>query len=94
MNASLMRELDVIHTINRLVRDGQLTGSRYQDIRLHKIADPAVMGTLGLRSKNNTAWRFLIYLRDVGRRCASAWLEENRERIGREATLDLAEFAV
>ncbi|HEX6143345.1 MAG TPA: patatin-like phospholipase family protein [Geminicoccaceae bacterium] len=94
MNASLMRELDVIHTINRLVRDGQLTNPRYQEVRLHKIADPEVMGALGLRSKNNTAWRFLIYLRDVGRRRASAWLEENRGRIGREATLDLEEFAV
>ncbi|MDX1540535.1 MAG: patatin-like phospholipase family protein, partial [Geminicoccaceae bacterium] len=94
MNASLMRELDVIATISRLVRTGRLTDPRYVDIRLHKIGDAEVMQSLGLRSKNNTAWRFLTYLHDAGRRCADGWLEANGRKIGVEATLDLAEFSV
>ncbi len=36
------------------------------------------MAGLGVRSKNNTAWPFLSYLRDAGRACAERWLEENR----------------
>jgi NTE family protein len=94
MNASLMRELDGIATINRLLRDGKIVDCAYEDVHLHKIADPETMQTLGLRSKNNTAWRFLTYLRDVGRSSANCWLEENRGRIGQESTLDLDEFAV
>jgi len=94
MNAALMRELDTIATINRLVRAGTLTDPRYEDVRLHRIADPAVMSSLGVRSKNNTAWAFLIYLRDAGRAAAGRWLDANGPRLGRESTLDLEEFAV
>jgi NTE family protein len=94
MNSSLMRELDVIATITRLVHDGKLVDPRYREIRLHRIADPQVMNGLGARSKNNTAWAFLTYLRDAGRACAERWLEENRDKIGHQSTLDLEEFRV
>ena len=94
MNAALMRELDGIATINRLIEAGQLKHPRYARIHLHRIADPDVMAGLGVRSKNNTAWPFLSYLRDAGRACTERWLEENRAKLGRESTLDLAEFAV
>jgi NTE family protein len=94
MNAALIRELDGIATINRLLAAGQLEHPRYEMIHLHRIADPAVMASLGMRSKNNTAWPFLIYLRDAGRGAAGRWLEEHRHQLGRESTLDLADFAV
>lgn len=92
MNAALVRELDVIATLNGLIRDGSLRNERYREIRLHKIADPEVMNRLGLRSKNNTAWPFLTYLRDAGRNATEAWLEANGARLGHESTLDLAAF--
>jgi len=94
MNAALMRELDGIATINRLLAAGQLEHPRYEMIHLHRIADPEVMASLGMRSKNNTAWPFLVYLRDAGRGAAGRWLEEHRHQLGRESTLDLADFAV
>jgi NTE family protein len=94
MNAALMRELDGIATINRLLAAGQLEHPRYEMIHLHRIADPEVMAGLGMRSKNNTAWPFLTYLRDAGRAAAEGWLERHRQQLGRESTLDLAEFAV
>jgi NTE family protein len=94
MNAALMRELDGIATINKLLAAGQLEHPRYQLIHLHRIADPEVMASLGVRSKNNTAWPFLVYLRDAGRRTAGRWLERHRHQLGRESTLDLAEFAI
>ncbi len=94
MNAALMRELDGIATINRLLAAGQLEHPRYELIHLHRIADPEVMAGLGMRSKNNTAWPFLTYLRDAGRVAAGSWLERHRHQLGRELTLDLAEFAV
>jgi len=94
MNSALMRELDVIATITRLVHEGKLKDPRYREIRLHRIADPAVMNGLGARSKNNTAWAFLTYLRDAGRACAERWLERHRDQLGHASTLDLDEFAV
>ncbi len=94
MNASLMRELDGIATINRLLAAGQLEHPRYEMIHLHRIADPEVMASLGMRSKNNTAWPFLVYLRDAGRDATARWLEQHRDQLGRELTLDLTEFAI
>jgi NTE family protein len=94
MNASLMRELDAIATISRLIEQGALRHPRYQLVRLHRIADDEVMGRLGARSKSNTALAFLTYLRDAGRACADRWLDENKGKIGRESTLDLSEFAI
>jgi NTE family protein len=88
MNAALVRELDAIAMLNRLIRDGRLETGRYREIRLHRVADPEVMGRLGLRSRNNTAWPFLTYLRDAGRTSANRWLEANRAKLGREATFD------
>ena len=94
MNAALLRELDGIATINRLLAEGHLQHPRYAIMHLHRIADPLVMAGLGTRSKNNTAWPFLAYLRDAGRAAAERWLAESQGRIGRESTLELREVAL
>jgi NTE family protein len=94
MNASLMRELDVIDMITRLVEAGTLSDPHYRPIRLHCIADDAVMSALGVSSKNNTAWSFLTYLRDSGRACAERWLAEHGAKLGKASTLDLAAFRI
>ena len=94
MNASLMRELDAIRTITRLIEDGSLKNPHYRPIRFHCIADPAIMAPLGVRSKNNTSWNFLTYLKDAGRDCADAWLKQNRRYLGKTSTLDLEDFSI
>lgn len=94
MNSSLMRELDHINTITRLVEEGVIKDKRFRPIHFHRIADPEVMGTLGISSKNNTAWNFLTYLKEAGRHTAETWLRENGEQIGKSSSLDLEEFAI
>jgi NTE family protein len=94
MNAALMREIEGIDTINRLIEAGQLQHPRYVLIRLHGIADPQVMAGLGMTSKNNTAWPFLSYLHAAGRAAAEAWLGEHRRALGHASSLDLAAFAL
>lgn len=94
MNATLMRELDNIGTITRLIKEGVITDKRYRPIFFHRIADPEVMSTLGVSSKNNTAWNFLTYLKEAGRLAAEAWLVQSEKKIGKESTLDLNEFAI
>ncbi len=94
MNSSVMRELDHINTITRLVERGIIKDKRFRKIYFHRIADPEVMGTLGVSSKNNTAWNFLTYLKEAGRDAAEGWLSENGNKIGKRSTLDLDDFAV
>ena len=89
MNAALMRELDMIATISRMVEEGVIQSSRYHAIRLHQVADPEMMAELGFTSKSNTAWAFLTYLRDAGRATAERWLTDNRAKLGQKSTLDL-----
>jgi NTE family protein len=93
-NAALIRELGGIATITRLIQEGVLDDPRYRVIRFHMIADPTTMQSLGVRSKNNTSWAFLCYLRDAGRICAERWLAAHKGQIGREATLDLESFSL
>ncbi len=94
MNGSLMRELDSINTITRLVEKGVLVDKHYRPIHFHRIADPDVMSTLGVSSKNNTAWNFLTYLKGAGRDTAEAWLRQSSSKIGKASTLDLDEFTI
>jgi len=94
MNASLMREIGSIATLTKLIEDGVLKSPKHRPIRFHCIADPEVMAPLGVRSKNNTAWTFLTYLKDAGYEAADAWLKQNRRHIGKKSTLDLGEFSI
>lgn len=94
MNASLMRELDNIATITRLIEEGTITSKRYHPVFFHCIADPEVMSTLGISSKNNTAWNFLTYLKEAGRQAAASWLKRCRGKIGKESSLNLDEFTI
>jgi NTE family protein len=93
-NATLIRELGGIATITRLIQEGVLDDPRYRVIRFHMIADPTTMQSLGVRSKNNTSWAFLCYLRDAGRICAERWLADHKAKLGHEATLDLDSFSI
>jgi NTE family protein len=34
-------------------------------------------------------WEFLVYLRDVGRNTAAAWLDKHYGKIGNESSVDL-----
>ena len=94
MNATLMRELGSIATITGLLESGALNSSDYRPIHFHCIADPEVMGPLGVSSKNNTAWNFLTYLKKAGQDCADRWIRQNRRHIGKKSTLDLDHFSI
>lgn len=90
-NSSLMREMRAIEFVTRLIDEGALDGETYQRIRIHSIRDDARMAELGVASKLNPDWEFLVKLRDAGRARAAAWLDEHYDRIGETSTIDLAE---
>jgi NTE family protein len=47
------------------------------------------MRGLGVASKLNADWEFLMHLHEIGRERAAAWLEQNFGKIGVESSVDI-----
>jgi NTE family protein len=96
-NAPLLKELRMIAIVRRgaIERQGANPGdremARWARMRIHRIAS-AAMTELGYSSKLNAEWEFLCMLRDEGRRCAEAFLQDHGKDIGHRSSLDLEEF--
>ena len=90
-NSSLMREMRAVLFVSRLVREERLDPIRYKSLNIHRIADEDQMTGLGVASKMNADMTFLKHLKAVGRAAADRWLGENKDMLGVDSTLDLAE---
>lgn len=88
-NSSLMKELRAIDFVDRLIDEGQLSGDEYRRLNVHIIEATDEMNPLGASSKLNSEWAFLIHLRDIGRRAAAHWIDQNFDQIGERSTVDL-----
>jgi NTE family protein len=47
------------------------------------------MVKLGVSSKLNADWDFLLHLHEAGRTYADAWIAASYDRLGRESTADI-----
>jgi NTE family protein len=90
-NATLLSEFRAIAFVKELIESHKLSHSDFRDIRLHRIDADAAFKDLSASSKINAEWAFLEYLRDLGRTAAEDWLEENFDKVGKTATLDLSD---
>lgn len=90
-NASLLRELRAIEFVSRLLKQGVLSRDEYSDVRMHRIALTDTEAPLSASSKVNAEWKFLTYLRDLGRDAAMAWCAENEQHVGKRPTIRLEE---
>jgi NTE family protein len=90
-NSSLMREMRAISFVTKLIDDGRVGGDDLRRLFIHSISADAVMATLGVSSKMNADWDFLLHLRDAGRTHAEAWIAASFDRLGRESTVDIRE---
>nr|WP_306268525.1 patatin-like phospholipase family protein [Pararhizobium sp. IMCC3301] len=90
-NASLLRELRAIEFVSRKLKEGVLSPDEYSDIRMHRIALEDDDSPLSASSKVNAEWKFLTYLRDMGRDAAHEWCDENEQHVGKTSTLRLNE---
>ena len=89
-NSSLMREMRAIHFVTKLIDGGKISNGGLKKMIIHAISADEVMPNLGVASKLNADWGFLIYLRDqrprpVPRHGSTA----NYERLGRNSTVDI-----
>jgi NTE family protein len=88
-NSSLMREMRVISFVTRLIDERMVKGNCLNRLYIHSIAADKVMKKLGVSSKLNAEWDFLLHLHAAGRQHADAWIEESFDRLGMESTVDI-----
>ncbi|MCQ6281643.1 patatin-like phospholipase family protein [Bacillus sp. EB600] len=91
-NTSLMREIRVINSLNKLVDHGFDYHGQLEKVNIHFINTVEGLNNLDGSSKLNVSWDFLIYLRDFGRKNADLWIKENYDKIGVKSTFDVEKF--
>ncbi|ESZ87052.1 MAG: alpha/beta hydrolase [Blastomonas sp. CACIA14H2] len=91
-NSSLMREMRAIAFVTHLIDDGQLNDDRHRRMLIHSIQDEVFMESLGVTSKLNPDWSFMQKLRDVGRACASQWLDNHFDDVGVTSSTDIKSY--
>jgi NTE family protein len=90
-NSSLMREMRAIAFVGRMVEDGKLCAREMKAMRIHAIDAEDVMQGLGVASKLNADWEFLLHMHDIGRERAEAWLAGDFDGVGVRSTVDIRE---
>src|SRR6266851_5260361 len=88
-NSSLMREMRAINFVTKLIDDGKVVDNGLRRLLVHSISADEVMVKLGVSSKMNADWDFLLHLNEAGRACAEAWIAASFDRLGRESTTDI-----
>ncbi|MEL7428711.1 MAG: patatin-like phospholipase family protein [Pseudomonadota bacterium] len=88
-NATLLRELRMVEFVTRLIDHGKLDPEMYKRINMHSVGPAEEMMELSSSSKLNVELEFLHHLRDLGRKDAELWLEENYDLIGKQSSLNL-----
>ena len=95
-NSSLLKEMRAVAFVTKLIEQDWLKDEhkgKLKHLLMHSIRADRELCDLSVASKFNTDWHFLLYLRDLGRTAADAWLQENFDSIGERSTVDLhAEF--
>ncbi|MFO0993113.1 MAG: patatin-like phospholipase family protein [Hyphomicrobiales bacterium] len=88
-NSSLMREMRAIEFVTKLIDSGMADELKLKRMLIHAISADDLMVKLGVASKLNADWSFLVDLRDAGRAQAEAWLAANYGQIGKASTVDI-----
>jgi NTE family protein len=88
-NSSLMREMRAIEFVTKLIDSGMADELKLKRMLIHAISADELMLKLGVASKLNADWSFLVDLRDAGRERADAWLSANYDQIGKASTVDI-----
>jgi NTE family protein len=90
-NSSLLREMQAIAFVTKLIDDGKLIDKNLKRLLVHLIEADDVMQGLGVSSKLNADWEFLMHLHQIGRKRADRWLNAHLASVGIESTVDIRE---
>jgi NTE family protein len=88
-NSSMMRELRVIHFVSDLIDKGELSAEKYRRMFIHTVDAEEVVETLGVTSKLNADWDFLMFMFETGREKADEFLEQHYDKVGAQSSVDI-----
>ncbi len=91
-NASLISEMRAVAFVQHLIEEDHLKSqesARLKAMNIHMIGAEDEMRKLGAVSKSNAQLDFLTFLKNLGRKTADQWLNENWDKIGTESSLDI-----
>jgi NTE family protein len=77
--------------VGRMIEDGKMCGTQMKAMRIHAIDAEDVMQGLGVASKLNADWEFLLHMHDIGRERAEGWLAGDFGGVGVRSTVDIRE---
>lgn len=88
-NSSLMHEMRRINFTQKMIEEGYDMHGRIKPIYIHHINPEVAMSSLGVSSKLNADWRFLLKLRYLGQAMADDWIKQHFDHIGKKSTCDI-----
>jgi NTE family protein len=88
-NASLLAELRAVAFVKRLIKEGRVEKGQMKDLRIHMIADDALMNALSASSKLQPSGNLVRQLFDAGRAAADGFLTQHKAKLGQEQSVDL-----
>jgi NTE family protein len=89
-NASLLGELRAIRFVKELIAEGRIARGTMKDVRIHIIADDALMNDLSATTKIAPTPFLLHRLRMAGQAAADRFLRDHGQNLGHAPSVDLA----
>jgi len=89
-NAALVAEMRAIDFVKRLLAEGKLDPAHYKDVLMHRIDGGEVLEGFHAASKSQTDEKLIHSLRDLGKECASQWLDSKFKLLGNTASVNIA----
>jgi NTE family protein len=90
-NSSLMREMRAVHFVTKLIDEGFDDGGRLKRMLIHTVDGEGILNKLGVSSKLNADWDFLMYLFENGRKRGDDFLDQHYSKIGHESSTRIDE---
>ncbi len=91
-NSSLLRELRAIDFVQRLIEQGTVPDGAMSRVRIHMIADDALMAQLSAATKIVPNPTVINRLKQAGQAAAEAFLRDGVDNIGTRSSVDLREM--
>ncbi len=88
-NSSLLRELRAIDFAKRLLATGALKPGAMKDVKVHMIADDALMNELSVSTKTLPNPLVLSQLKAAGQAAAERFLANHKNDLGKRSTIDI-----
>ncbi|WP_147124949.1 patatin-like phospholipase family protein [Shimia ponticola] len=91
-NSSLLRELRAISFVKRLLSEGAVQKGTFKDVKVHMIADDALMNELSVATKLIPQPYVIAKLKEAGQMACDQFLAQHKDKIGQEGSVDLVEM--